>query len=90
MEIILKNETIEMIRRFATEAGVKIPLQSPDDIDELSAFFGDMEDNLSNASVNGREIDEEFFAKVVAAHDDLNMPDNEDYVDLEKLNKRLI
>ena len=90
MEITLKDETIEMIRRFAAEAGVAIPLQSFDDIDTLSAFFGDMEGNLSNASVNGREVDEALFAKVVAAHDDLNMPDNDDYVDLEKLNKRLI
>ena len=49
-----------------------------------------MEDSLSNALVNGKEIDKSLLDKVVSAHNDLNLPDEEDFIDLVKLNMRLL
>ena len=90
MEIIPKETTVHTICEYAEKAGVTIPLKSEEDIDILSSFFGDMEDHLSNAYVSGKKIDEELFDKIVSAHNDLNLPDEGDYIDITKLNKRLL
>ena len=90
MERIPRDITVQAIREFAENAGVTIPLKTEEDIEILSAFFGDMEDSLSNAFVNGKEVDEPLFDKIVSAHNDLNLPDEEDFIDIIKLNKRLL
>ena len=89
MEIIPSDRTIELIRTYLPQMGLTLPLNGEKDLETITVFFSDMESSMANGLETGLNIDRELLKDISKAVDDTNPWNEVDYIDIEKLNKRL-
>lgn len=90
MKKIIRDETILLIKRYLPEIGIQLPLTSETDIETIADFFEEKEITLSNALSCGDEIDRQLLDAVARAFDDLALFEDDDFHDIESLNRRLM
>ena len=90
MEMIVSDKVVETIRKHLPNIDVKLPLKSMDDIDTISSYFTDIEVDLSNGLCSGIPIDEDELDEAASVVTELIPNDNDDFVDIDKFNKRLM
>lgn len=90
MEIIPSDRTIELIMEYLPQIGINLPLKGEDDLGEISAFFADMESSMANGLVSGKQIDRKLLDDVSKAADETEPWNEDDYIDIGKINKRLV
>jgi hypothetical protein len=90
MQKTVSNETVSMIKRYLPEIGIQLPLRDEEDIEKISDFFEEMEISLSNALGCGERIDRQLLNSAACAFDDLAIIEDDDFHDVDDLNKRLL
>lgn len=90
MEVIPCDRTIELIKQYLPEIGIELPIKDEYELGEISEFFGDMEVRLSSEYTEGGDVDRKFLDDICRANDDTEPCNIEDYIDLDKLNRRLM
>ena len=89
MKKIIRDKTIELITKYLPEINVTLPLKNEEDVEIISDFFENMEREMSNALGYGDPVDRTLLDDVSNAFDDLAIIYEEDYHDLDDLNRRL-
>lgn len=90
MKKTIRDETIQLIKTHLPEIGVQIPLRDEDDVWKVCEYFMDMEISLANALGCGDEIDRDLLDASANAYDDLSIVEDDDYHDIDDLNRRLM
>ena len=90
MEQIPSDRTVELIVKHKTEIGIELPLKSADDVSRIAEYFASIEVSLSNGLCSGKEIDRKLLEDVENANQELTPFNSDDFIDIEKLNKRLM
>ena len=90
MKLEVRDSTIEMIKRYKDDIGITFPLKDADDVEILSDFFKDMECTMANALTYGDDVDMDLLDRAANAYDDLTPIEEDDYNDLDDLNRRLM
>ena len=90
MQKEVRDETIQLIKRYLPEMRVQLPLTDESDVEEISDFFEDMEGSLSNALGCGEAVDRQLLDAVAHAFDDLAIIEDDDFHDIDDLNRRLM
>lgn len=90
MEMTVLDKVVETIRKHLPNIDVKLPLKSMDDIDTISSYFEEIEVDLSTGLGSGIPIDEDELDEAASVVTELIPNDNDDFVDIDKLNKRLM
>ena len=89
MKKIVRDKTIELIKKYLPEMNVTLPLKNEDDVEIICDFFENMEREMSNALGYGDSVDRALLNDASDAFDDLAIIYEEDYHDLDDLNRRL-
>lgn len=89
MKKIIRDKTIELIKKYLPEINVTLPLKNEEDVEIISDFFENMEREMSNALGYGDPVDHTLLDDASNAFDDLAIIYEEDYHDLDDLNRRL-
>lgn len=94
MEKEIRDTTVELVKKYKDEIGLELPIptdkaQSSEIFYQLLQFFTRLEASLSLDSDEGIGIDRQLLNDVSRATDDFNLK-KEEFIDVEKLNKRLI
>ena len=90
MEMTPSDKTVETILKHISNIPVELPLKSEDDLSKILAYFTEIEDDLSNGLGSGMEIDATLLQEAALVNTELNPFNEGDFIDLEKLNKRLM
>ena len=90
MEMTVSDKVVETIRKHLPNIDVKLPLKSMDDINTISSYFADIEGDLSTELCSGMPVDKGLLREAELAVTELIPNDNDDFVDIDKLNKRLM
>ena len=90
MEYIPSDRTVELILEHIGKTGIELPLKSEDDTDALAEYFAEIEVSLSNGLCSGKEIDRKLLKDVGNALRELTPFNGDDFIDIDKLNKRLM
>ena len=89
MKKIIRDKTIELIKKYLPEINVTLPLKNEEDVEIISDFFENLEREMSNALGYGDPVDRTLLDDASNAFDDLAIIYEEDYHDLDDLNRRL-
>lgn len=90
MEFIPSDKVVNTIREHIDKIGVKLPLKSDDELQDVIGYFCDLEGDLSNWMCSGYEIDRKLLDDAADVVTEMILNDVNDYIDLDKLNKRLM
>lgn len=90
MEMIPSDRTIELIIEHINTIGIDLPLKSMDDVDRISEYFAEIEVSLSNGLSSGKDVNRKYLEDVENANQELTPFNEDDFIDIEKLNERLI
>ncbi|MBR4227029.1 MAG: hypothetical protein IKR86_09775 [Candidatus Methanomethylophilaceae archaeon] len=90
MQKMVRDETISLIKAYLPEIGVQIPLRDEEDVGKICEYFEDMEVSLANALGEGDKIDRDLLDAAANAFDDLAIIEDDEYHDIEDLNRRLM
>lgn len=90
MEQIPSERTVELIIERKSEIGIEFPLRSADDLSRIAEYFASIEVSLSNGLCSGKEIDRKLLEDAENANQELTPFNSDDFIDIEKLNKRLM
>ena len=90
MQKMIRDETISLIKAHLHEIGVQIPLRDEDDVWKICEYFMNMEISLANALGCGDKIDRNLLDASANAYDDLSIVEDDDFHDLDDLNRRLM
>ncbi len=90
MQKIIRDETVSLIKAYLPEIGVQIPLRDEEDVEKICDYFEDMEVSLANALGYGDKIDCGLLGAAANAFDDLAIIEDDDYHDIDDLNRRLM
>lgn len=88
MEKTVSNRTLELIKLYLPEIGLKLPLKDEGDVELICDFFEEMEVTLANADGCGEEVDQDLLDGASDAYDELVI-NGDDYHDIDDLNMRL-
>jgi hypothetical protein len=90
MKKVIRDATVSLIKVYLPEIGVQIPLRDEEDVEKICDYFEDMEVSLANALGYGDEIDRGLLGAAANAFDDLAIIEDDDYHDIDDLNRRLM
>lgn len=90
MEIAISDDVIKIIRRHIDKISVKLPLKSEEEVDELTEYFWEIECDLAHGLSLEMDVDRDLLEDAARVVTEFSIYNDEDYVDLEKLNKRLM
>ena len=90
MEYIPSDRTVELILEHIDNIGLELPLKSDDDVGILAEYFAKIEDSLSIGLCSGKEIDRKLLKDAERANMELTPFNSDDFIDIDKLNKRLM
>ena len=90
MQKTIRDETITLIKAYLPEIGVQVPLRSEEDIEKICDFFEYMEATLANALADGEKVDRNLLDAAASAFDDLAIVEDDEYHDIDDLNRRLM
>ncbi len=88
--MIISDKVVETILKYISDINADLPLESEKDFDTILAYFTGLEDDLSNGLCSGLEIDEALLKEAELVNTELNPFNEDDIIDLEKLNQRLM
>ena len=86
----VRDETILLIKRYLPDIGIQLPLTCEEDVEAIADFFEEMEISLSNALGCGERIDRQLLDSAANAFDDLAVIEDDDFHDIDDLNRRLM
>lgn len=90
MQKMVRDETISLIKAYLPKMGIQIPLRDEEDVGKICEYFEDMEVSLANALGEGDKIDRDLLDAAANAFDDLAIIEDDEYHDIEDLNRRLM
>ena len=90
MQKKISDITIDLIKEHISEIEITIPLKSEEDVQAIADYFEKMEVSMANALSDGEQIDRSKLDAVAHAFDELADFEDDDFHDLEDLNRRLI
>ena len=89
VELKQSDRTVELIRKYLSDMGLNLPLES-EDMDVISDFFENMEVDMANGLSEGVETDRNLLEDISNAYDEVTYVDDDDFIDMSKLNRRLM
>lgn len=90
MQKKISDITIDLIKEHISEIEITIPLKSEEDVQAIADYFEEMEVSMANALSDGEQIDRSKLDAVAHAFDELADFEDDDFHNLEDLNRRLM